>query len=154
GEITPDGLHGQNVWAPDPVHWEADAVVLVTQRQPRDELYHELRADPDRLVREGIDSVYRIGDCLAPRTIAENVFDGHRLPRGVDTADPATPPPPIPPLPHPEPSPRGRSRRRLAHQPHDEPEERHGADHHSHPQVLGARRTGRARADPARGHHL
>src|ERR1019366_6593509 len=58
GEITPDGLQGQNVWAPEPVHWEADAVVLVTQRQPRDELYHELRADPDRLVREGIDSVY------------------------------------------------------------------------------------------------
>ncbi len=99
GEITPDGLRGQNVWAPDPVHWEADAVVLVTQRQPCDELYHELRADPDRLAREGIESVYRIGDCLAPRTIAENVFDGHRLAREIDTADPATPLPYIRELP-------------------------------------------------------
>jgi dimethylamine/trimethylamine dehydrogenase len=90
-EITPDGLLGQSVWAPDPVHWSADAVVLVTQREPLDSLYHELRADPARLQREGIEAVYRVGDCLAPRTIAENVFDGHRLAREIDTADPATP---------------------------------------------------------------
>jgi dimethylamine/trimethylamine dehydrogenase len=35
--------------------------------------------------------VYRIGDCLAPRTIAEDIFDGHRLAREIDSADPATP---------------------------------------------------------------
>ena len=91
GEITPEGLRAQSVWAPDPVHWEADAVVLVTQREPRDALYHELRADPDRLTQEGIEAVYRIGDCLAPRTIAENIFDGHRLAREIDTPDPETP---------------------------------------------------------------
>ncbi len=91
GEIAPDGLRGQNVWAPDPVGWQADAVVLVTQRQPCDELYRELTADPERLAREEIEAVYRIGDCLAPRTIAENVFDGHRLAREIDSADPATP---------------------------------------------------------------
>jgi dimethylamine/trimethylamine dehydrogenase len=90
-EITPNGLRGQGVWAPDPVHWDADAVVLVTQREPLDSLYHELRADPWRLQREGIEAVYRIGDCVAPRTIAENVFDGHRLAREIDSADPATP---------------------------------------------------------------
>ncbi|MHB8242152.1 MAG: oxidoreductase [Solirubrobacteraceae bacterium] len=90
-EIAPTALRGQNVWAPDPVEWEADAVVLVTQRQPRDELYRELTADPERLAREEIEAVYRIGDCLAPRTIAENVFDGHRLAREIDSADPATP---------------------------------------------------------------
>ncbi len=93
-EIAPEGLRGQNVWAPggwDPVIWEADAVVLVTQREPRDALYHELRADPRRLEREGIESLYRIGDCVAPRTIAENIFDGHRLAREIDSADPATP---------------------------------------------------------------
>jgi dimethylamine/trimethylamine dehydrogenase len=89
--ITPDGLCGQGVWAPDPVHWSADAVVLVTQREPLDSLYHELRADPWRLQREGIEAVYRIGDCVAPRTIAENVFDGHRLAREIDTDDPVTP---------------------------------------------------------------
>jgi dimethylamine/trimethylamine dehydrogenase len=98
-EIAPDGLRGQNVWAPDPVNWEADAVVLVTQREPRDALYHELRAAPERMQREGIEALYRIGDCLAPRTIAENVFDGHRLAREIDTPDPATPLPYIRELP-------------------------------------------------------
>jgi dimethylamine/trimethylamine dehydrogenase len=90
-EITPTGLSGQGVWAPDPVHWEADAVVLVTQREPIDSLYHELMAEPERLEQEGIEAVYRIGDCLAPRTIAENVFDGHRLAREIDGEDPSTP---------------------------------------------------------------
>ena len=89
--ITPDGLRGQNVWAPEPVEWQADAVVLVTQREPQDALYHELRAEPERLAREGIEALYRIGDCLAPRTIAENIFDGHRLAREIDTADPSKP---------------------------------------------------------------
>jgi dimethylamine/trimethylamine dehydrogenase len=98
-EITADGLRGQNVWAPDPVSWEADAVVLVTQREPRDALYHELRAVPERLQQEGIEALYRIGDCLAPRTIAENVFDGHRLAREIDAPDPATPLPFIRELP-------------------------------------------------------
>jgi dimethylamine/trimethylamine dehydrogenase len=84
-------LHGQNVWSPDPVAWQADAVVLVTQRQPSDALYRELKADPERLEREGIEAVHRIGDCLAPRTIAENVFDGHRLAREIDSLDPSTP---------------------------------------------------------------
>jgi len=91
-EIGPGGaLHGQNVWSPDPVAWQADAVVLVTQRQPSDALYHELKADPERLDREGIEAVHRIGDCLAPRTIAENIFDGHRLAREIDSLDHSTP---------------------------------------------------------------
>lgn len=97
--ITREGLVGQNVWAPDPVRWEADAVVLVTQRQPQDALYDELMADSGRLVAEEIEAVYRIGDCLAPRTIAENIFDGHRLAREIDTGDPATPLPYIRELP-------------------------------------------------------
>jgi dimethylamine/trimethylamine dehydrogenase len=100
GEIGADGtLSGQNVWASDPVQWHADAVVLVTQRRPRDALYHELQAEPQRLQREGIEAVYRVGDCLAPRTIAENVFDGHRLAREIDSADPSKPLPYIRELP-------------------------------------------------------
>ncbi len=73
--------------------------MLVTQRQPQDALYHELMADPERLAAEEIEAVYRIGDCLAPRTIAENIFDGHRLAREIDTDDPATPLPYIRELP-------------------------------------------------------
>jgi len=90
-EITAGGLRGQGVWSPSPVHWEADAVVLVTQREPRDALYRALTATPQRLRDEGIDAVYRIGDCVAPRLIADCVFDGHRLAREIDSPDPATP---------------------------------------------------------------
>lgn len=90
-DIVPGVARGQNVWSPDPVEWEADAFVLVTRREPLDSLYHEVTADPGRLAEEGIESVYRIGDCVAPRLIAECVFDGHRLAREIDTDDPATP---------------------------------------------------------------
>jgi dimethylamine/trimethylamine dehydrogenase len=70
---------------------EADAVVLVTQRLSNEELYLELKADEDALDREGIEAVYRIGDCVAPRLIAEVIFDGHRLAREIDSEDPAVP---------------------------------------------------------------
>ena len=33
-------------------------------------------------------ALYRIGDCVAPRLLAEAVFDGHRLAREIDAADP------------------------------------------------------------------
>jgi dimethylamine/trimethylamine dehydrogenase len=89
-EIAAGTMSGQSVWSPAPVRWRADAVVLVTQREPRDALYREVTADPDRLVREGIEAVYRVGDCLAPRLIGECVFDGHRLAREIDSADPAS----------------------------------------------------------------
>jgi dimethylamine/trimethylamine dehydrogenase len=69
---------------------EADAVVLVTQRRSDDALYHELRADA-RLADEGVEAVYRIGDCVAPRMIAECIFDGHRLGREIDSAHPGVP---------------------------------------------------------------
>jgi dimethylamine/trimethylamine dehydrogenase len=70
---------------------EADAAVLVTQRVSDDALYRELVSDPGRLEREGIEAVYRIGDCVAPRLIADAIFDGHRLAREIDSPDPARP---------------------------------------------------------------
>jgi len=70
---------------------EADAVVLVTQRLSNEELYHELRSGEDALEAEGIEGVYRIGDCVAPRIIAEAIFDGHRLAREIDSENPAVP---------------------------------------------------------------
>ena len=75
----------------EPVELEADAVVLVTQRLSDDRLYHELVADAEALRAEGIEAVYRIGDCVAPRIIAEAIFDGHRLAREIDSEDPAVP---------------------------------------------------------------
>jgi dimethylamine/trimethylamine dehydrogenase len=75
----------------EPFAVEADAVVLVTQRVSDDALYHELRADSERLAAEGIEAVYRIGDCVAPQLIADAIFDGHRLAREIDAPDPAVP---------------------------------------------------------------
>ena len=69
---------------------DCDAVVLVTQRRSRTEIYRgvrELRADDPASAKR----VFRIGDCLVPRIIAESVFDGHRLGREIDTDDPRVP---------------------------------------------------------------
>jgi dimethylamine/trimethylamine dehydrogenase len=91
-EIRPGGVTAISIWVEaDACELEADSVVLVTQRLSNDALYRELTADPDALAREGIEAVYRVGDCVAPRLIADCVFDGHRLAREIDTADPATP---------------------------------------------------------------
>jgi dimethylamine/trimethylamine dehydrogenase len=32
-----------------------------------------------------------VGDCVAPRLIADAIWDGHRLGREIDSADPARP---------------------------------------------------------------
>jgi dimethylamine/trimethylamine dehydrogenase len=69
----------------------ADAVVLVTARRSNDALYRELLADPEALDREGVEAVYAIGDGVAPRLIADCVFDGHRLGREIDSPNPARP---------------------------------------------------------------
>jgi dimethylamine/trimethylamine dehydrogenase len=63
---------------------EADAFVLVTQRVSDEALYLELAA-------AGGGGVYRIGDCVAPRLIADAIWDGHRLGREIDSPDPARP---------------------------------------------------------------
>jgi dimethylamine/trimethylamine dehydrogenase len=75
----------------DRVEFEADAVVLCTQRMSHESLYLELKADEQALREEGIEALYRIGDCVAPQLIADCIFDGHRLAREIDTPDPAVP---------------------------------------------------------------
>ena len=90
-DIDGSRLTGVHAFSPDEVEWSADAVVLVTQREPDDELYHQLAAQPQRMEDEGIEALYRIGDCVAPRLIADCVFDGHRLGREIDSDDPAVP---------------------------------------------------------------
>jgi dimethylamine/trimethylamine dehydrogenase len=75
----------------EPLELAADAVVLVTQRLSNEELYLELKADEDSLRAQGIEALYRIGDCVAPRLIAEVIFDGHRLAREIDSDEPAVP---------------------------------------------------------------
>jgi dimethylamine/trimethylamine dehydrogenase len=58
---------------------EAANVVMTTSREPVDALYHSLA---DRI------SIQRIGDCLAPGTIATAVYSGHRYAREMDAGVP------------------------------------------------------------------
>ena len=55
---------------------EASNVVIATSRKPQDELFYEL---VDEI------NITRIGDCLAPGTIATSVYSGHRYARELDT---------------------------------------------------------------------
>jgi dimethylamine/trimethylamine dehydrogenase len=92
-EITSNGVHGYlREYPANEKTWESDALVLVTQRVPDDGLYKELKSDPDRFREVGIKSLYRVGDCVAPRQqVADAIFDGHRLAREIDSSDPAIP---------------------------------------------------------------
>jgi dimethylamine/trimethylamine dehydrogenase len=54
---------------------EVGSVVMVTSRDPVDALYHELADRTD---------IVRIGDSLAPGTIATAVYSGHRYAREMD----------------------------------------------------------------------
>ncbi len=62
----------------------AGSVVLVTMQSPEDALYQALAARPDDLRQAGIRKLVRIGDCLAPGTIAAAVYSGHRFARDLD----------------------------------------------------------------------
>jgi len=64
----------------EPFAIAAAGVVLATQRVSADALFHDLDGR-----RPG---VFRIGDCVAPRLLADVVFDGHRLAREIDGDDP------------------------------------------------------------------
>ena len=68
------------------------SLLLVTMRLPNDAVFHALEAEPDRLAEAGIRSVLRIGDCLAPSTIAAAVYAGHRCAREMDAPPAATVP--------------------------------------------------------------
>ncbi|MHA1943233.1 MAG: hypothetical protein ACW96M_02445 [Candidatus Thorarchaeota archaeon] len=59
----------------------ARSLVVVTARMPDDRLYTAITSDAARLGESSIRSVTRIGDALAPGTIAAAVYAGHRVGR-------------------------------------------------------------------------
>ncbi|MBW2611344.1 MAG: FAD-dependent oxidoreductase [Deltaproteobacteria bacterium] len=67
-------------------HVPADAIVMVTSRTPDDLLYRQLVQNPSALQQAGIESLSRIGDCLAPGIIAAAIYSGHRFAREVGVA--------------------------------------------------------------------
>ena len=86
--IEPGRVSGEDEFE-EPWATDTDGVVLVTQQVSDDALYRELVGDRSALDAAGIESVYRIGDCVAPRMISEAIFDGHRMAREIDGPDPA-----------------------------------------------------------------
>lgn len=83
--LTPEGVTLSCVYTGRPQTLGADAVVMVTARDPVDELYRAL-------VAEGADqrlaSLRRTGDGLAPGTIAAAIYWGHRIARETGLAEP------------------------------------------------------------------
>ena len=88
--VEPGGIEGVDEFE-EVFSLDVDGLVLVTQQISDDALYRELTGDAARLEAASIDSVYRIGDCVAPRMISEAIFDGHRLAREIDGPHPETP---------------------------------------------------------------
>jgi dimethylamine/trimethylamine dehydrogenase len=76
--IEPGALIAEDEFS-EPRRIQCDGVVLVTQRVSDDALWCEL---------EGMPGVYQVGDCVAPRLLADAIFDGHRLARELESADP------------------------------------------------------------------
>ena len=65
--------------------------MLCTGRRSNDALYRGLRSRDGAWPEAGLKGVYRAGDCLAPRYIADVVFDGHRMGREICSPDPQRP---------------------------------------------------------------
>jgi dimethylamine/trimethylamine dehydrogenase len=65
-----------------------DAVVQVTSRLPRDEIYLDLKASEANWADHGIKSVKLIGDANAPAAIAWATYAGHRYAEELDQPDP------------------------------------------------------------------
>lgn len=88
--LDQDSARGETILG-DPWQISCAGTVLVTSQASRDELYRDLTADLTTLRAAGIEAVLLIGDAAAPRMPSEAVFDGHRLARELDGANPEIP---------------------------------------------------------------
>lgn len=68
-----------------------DSVVLCTSRKSNNELYDELIKRRDEWEKNEIEAIYRAGDCYAPRFLPDAIFDGHRIGRELESANPQRP---------------------------------------------------------------
>jgi len=66
-------------------------VILCTGRVANAELFAELKQRKSEWAKNDIKAIYHVGDCYAPRLIADSVFDGHRLAREFESANPQHP---------------------------------------------------------------
>jgi dimethylamine/trimethylamine dehydrogenase len=63
---------------------DAAALVMVTLRVPDNHLYFALAGEAEEQLADLPFGLQRIGDCMAPGTIAAAVYDGHRCARELD----------------------------------------------------------------------
>jgi dimethylamine/trimethylamine dehydrogenase len=83
-KVDERGVTTRALWSESVGRFEADGVVLITQRVSDDSLLRALVArDPTR--------VFGIGDCVAPGRVGEAIFAGHRLGREIDSQNPHVP---------------------------------------------------------------
>ncbi len=68
-----------------------DAVILVTARRSEDRLWRELKARKAEWAPNGIQDLFRAGDCKAPVQLNQAMWDAHRLAREFDSPHPAYP---------------------------------------------------------------
>ncbi len=91
GEGSRRTYRGPGVMPRDPnktQRWlEFDSLVLVTGRHSDDTLHRQLKARQGEWDKNGVKSVYLIGDAEAPRLIADATFTGHRLAREIEEAN-------------------------------------------------------------------
>ena len=86
--FSENGVDLTGVYDAAPSRIPATSLVTVTARIPNDGLYYDLMADEDALCAAGIKSVTRVGDSLAPGSIAAAVHSGHGFAQDLDEPDP------------------------------------------------------------------
>ncbi|HTI66647.1 MAG TPA: FAD-dependent oxidoreductase [Caulobacteraceae bacterium] len=77
----------------DVVEIEFDTIVVATARKANDSLAKELKARKPEWAKNDILGIYQAGDCYAPGLIAGAVFEGHRIAREFESANPQRPQP-------------------------------------------------------------
>ena len=82
--VEPDAVELSCVFTGARTRRDAASVVLVTARLPEITLYDALTARIGELKSPGIRRLARVGDCIAPGTIATAVFDGRRFAEELD----------------------------------------------------------------------
>ncbi len=81
-----------DVWVPEDRQEHAfDTLVISGARISNDEMYVELRAQPERLAEAGIEGLFVTGSAAPPGMLVDSIFQAHRLARGIDSADPSQP---------------------------------------------------------------
>ena len=84
--IGPDGVTAACVFSGRRRDIGADWVLPLTRREPHDALYHEVRDAISKDRTPVPTTVTRIGDCLAPGTIAAAVYSGYRAAMTMDAS--------------------------------------------------------------------